>query len=68
MREVKQMKGECSCWCEYPNDAHKRGNGKWKCIDDYVCVRPLKKSGERRRGYKTKCMKKESVESEGELC
>ena len=52
------MNGECSCWCQYPNDAHKRGNGKWKCVDDYVCVRPLKKDGERRRAFKTKCVKK----------
>ena len=53
------MNGECSCWCEYPNDAHKRDNGKWRCVDDYVCVKPLGKSSDGKRGYKTKCVRKE---------
>lgn len=28
----------CHCWCEYPNDNHKRKNGKWKCVDSYEYV------------------------------
>lgn len=44
----------CTCWCDYPNKNHKKRNGKWMCVDKYVCVR----KGD---GYttKTKCEKKE---------
>ncbi len=34
---------KCSCWCEYPNESHKKENGKWKCIDDYRCIKNLVK-------------------------
>ena len=30
----------CSCWREYPNQSHKHRNGKWKCVDQYKCIRP----------------------------
>lgn len=29
----------CSCWIKYPNDSHKKLNGKWKCVDCYRCIR-----------------------------
>lgn len=32
---------DCHCWCKYPNEHHKHKNGKWKCVDDYECVRDL---------------------------
>lgn len=32
---------ECSCWEKYPNPLLKRKNGKWKCVDDYECIRDL---------------------------
>ena len=35
------MKGECTCWREYPNEARRRSNGKWICVDKYECVRQL---------------------------
>ena len=38
------MKGECSCWVKYPNPNHKKKNGKWKCVDDYECIRDLQQS------------------------
>lgn len=58
------MKGECSCWVEYPNERHKRPSGKWICVDKYECVRPLKVqifcNGEIVRATrKTLCRKKE---------
>lgn len=31
----------CTCWREYPNEAHRKPNGKWICVDKYKCVRPL---------------------------
>lgn len=42
---------ECSCWCDYPNQAYKKINGQWKCIDCYKQVR--KRNGHYR---KTKCV------------
>jgi len=30
---------KCSCWVKYPNDAHKKDSGKWKCVDCYKCIR-----------------------------
>ena len=32
---------DCSCWWHYPNEHHKHKNGKWKCVDDYECIRDL---------------------------
>lgn len=43
---------------EYPNEAHKKSNGTWLCVDKYKCVRPLeyKKVGTIEMPYrKTKC-------------
>jgi hypothetical protein len=31
----------CTCWVEYPNEAHQFKNGHWKCVDRYKCIRPL---------------------------
>lgn len=28
----------CSCWVNYPNNNHKKSNGKWKCVDYYKCI------------------------------
>ena len=62
------MKGECSCWIPYPNKYMKKADGKWRCVDEYECVK------DRQRGAiqmengcyrivnsKTKCRKKEST-------
>jgi hypothetical protein len=32
---------ECTCWRKYPNPNHKKPTGKWKCVDNYECVRQL---------------------------
>ena len=31
--------GYCSCWRDYPNEAHKCKSGKWMCVDKYSCIR-----------------------------
>lgn len=45
---------ECSCYASYPNESHKKKNGKWKCVDDYECVRNCTHK------QKTKCVLKEN--------
>lgn len=45
---------ECRCWSNYPNEAHKKLNGSWKCIDCYELV----KQGSWK--HKTRCKLKES--------
>lgn len=47
----------CSCWVDYPNEAHKKANGSWKCKDNYKCIK--RREGLRHAGYghKTKCVK-----------
>ena len=49
----------CTCWMEYPNELVKRKNGKWICVDEYECVRPLRHLGEGGCSRKTMCVKKE---------
>ena len=46
-------KWDCSCWVNYPNKAHRKRNGEWKCVDSYECIRD-------RKGYdgKTHCRRK----------
>lgn len=39
--ETDLDKTECTCWVDYPNENHKFKNGKWKCVDNYECVRKL---------------------------
>lgn len=39
--ETDLDKIECTCWVDYPNESHKFKNGKWKCVDNYECVRKL---------------------------
>lgn len=29
---------DCSCYVEYPNEAHKMKNGRWRCVDKYEPV------------------------------
>ena len=53
------MKGECTCYLEYPNALHKKGNGKWICVDKYECIRPLERKADGTVKLKTKCRKKE---------
>ena len=49
----------CTCWANYPNKAHKKNNGTWRCVDKYRCVR--KRTGTSQySGLKTKCVKVES--------
>ena len=54
---------ECSCWVKYPNPMHKNKNGKWKCVDDYECIRDLEikmtKVGVSCVSRKTHCIRKE---------
>ena len=54
---------ECSCWAKYPNPMHKKDNGKWKCVDDYECIRDLEikmtKVGVSCVSGKTHCRRKE---------
>lgn len=54
---------ECSCWVKYPNPMYKKDNGKWKCVDDYECIRDLEikmtKVGVSCVSGKTHCRRKE---------
>lgn len=54
-----RYKNTCTCWRDYPNEAHKRANGKWKCVDCY------ENTGSR-DGYKmkTRCIKKTEPEDD----
>lgn len=59
----------CTCWAEYPNKSHLLKNGKWKCVDKYKCVRPLKTIPLKGLPFpkyvcKTKC---EQIESEDNM-
>lgn len=53
------MKGECTCWLAYPNECVRKSNGKWKCVEEYVCVKDNK--GIHSNG-KTKCKKRSQEE------
>lgn len=35
---TKSRVGWCTCHCTAPNEACKRKNGKWKCVDKYEYV------------------------------
>ena len=50
---------DCRCWVEYPNDAYKKSNGQWKCVDCYELVKPLV-----RGKSKTRCRLKDKGEQE----
>lgn len=50
---VKYTAKECSCWSDYPNEAYKKNNGQWKCVDFYELV----KEGDWK--HKTRCKLKE---------
>ena len=54
----------CSCWAEYPNEAHKKASGAWKCKDKYICIRQRQGATWAGRGLKTKCVKKEGLTNE----
>lgn len=49
---------ECRCWSDYPNAAHRKFNGSWKCIDCYELV----KQGSWKQ--KTRCKLKEGETDE----
>lgn len=53
---------DCSCWRHYPNEHHKHKNGKWKCVDDYECIRDLVDERATTSGYNccTHCRKKDT--------
>ena len=57
---------ECSCWVHYPNPMHKKGNGRWKCVDEYECIQDLEiaetKIGLSVVKRKTHCRRKEGKE------
>lgn len=57
---------KCSCWQKYPNELHKKKNGKWKCVDNYHCVRDLVERvtafGKTVQIKKTVCEKKEAAD------
>ena len=44
----KGSESYCTCWCKYPNEAHKCSNGKWKCVDSHENVGPLGGDGKSR--------------------
>lgn len=48
----------CTCWADYPNTAHKKSTGKWKCVDCY-------KNISNHDGYKrkTRCVKTSGEET-----
>lgn len=52
------MRGECSCYLKYPNELHKRNTGKWICVDEYECVRPIEYKEDGTVKRKTLCRKK----------
>lgn len=66
--EVEKEMGECSCWVKYPNPMYKKENGKWKCVDDYECIRDLEikmtKVGVSCISGKTHCIRKEEKKDE----
>ena len=55
---VKKSCYQCSCYSEYPNDALKRNNGKWKCVDQYVPIKWVRKNNSLKV---TRCRRKEIV-------
>ena len=52
----------CSCWVKYPNQMHLKESGRWKCVDDYICVQDLQirdaKCGVSVITAKTHCVRK----------
>lgn len=56
--ENKVKDYDCSCKISYPNDLHKKKNGKWKCVDCYDYV------GRTRYGT-THCKRKEWYKGQG---
>lgn len=54
------MKRDCSCWVHYPNETHKHKNGKWRCVDDYICVRDFIEG--RNWDCCTHCVRKSNIE------
>lgn len=48
---------DCSCHVEYPNQYHKKANGKWICVDKYEKVEDWKPTGV--MSCKTHCRRKE---------
>lgn len=50
---------ECRCWSDYPNQANKKLNGQWKCVDCYELI----KNGDG-RNKKTRCKLKEEVNAD----
>lgn len=51
----------CTCWADYPNKAHKKANGAWKCLDKYTCIRQRTAHTCAGIGLKTKCQKIEEA-------
>ena len=59
---VKMKTYDCHCWLHYPNERHKHKNGKWKCVDDYECVRDLVEPNLNYYNKATHCRKKKKDE------
>ena len=60
---------ECTCWVKYPNENHRFKNGRWKCVDKYVCIRdlevePLPGLPFPKYWRKTKCVRREQNETD----
>lgn len=55
---MKYKAKECRCWVGYPNEAYKKRNGEWKCIDQYKCIM----QGDWK--HKTRCVLKEGAEND----
>ena len=54
------MKYDCSCHRHYPNIAHKKKNGRWSCMDDYLCIRDYREG--KNWDCCTHCVRKENFE------
>lgn len=64
--------GYCTCYMDYPNTCHIHKNGKWKCVDDYECIRNIEQIELKGLPFprvlrKTKCIRKGERMSKDEI-
>ena len=55
---------DCHCWLPYPNQKHKHKSGKWKCADNYECIRNLVQPLTNYYNQATHCKRKEKKKDE----
>ena len=63
----KKPEYDCSCYGEYPNEAHRMKNGRWKCVEKYEPITVTDGSITGREGgakhkFKTYCRRKGSAD------